>query len=208
MTGLGTAEAMRNRVIERYEGTTLARGAADDYEGQLRVRHLAAGVEVASELHELIHEVLDPNYPNINPHRVRMVFVDRNEQVLKELNLALRRTVRKKLADLQIEVINKVKAQEITAGKVVLDDGWEIESENAIWTAGFRASEKLDDLDLPHDERKGLKVHAYMRVEGNDNVWGIGDCVASVDEDGDRSRATPRPPSSRGGPSLGTCWPP
>jgi NADH:ubiquinone reductase (H+-translocating) len=89
-------------------------------------------------------------------------------------------------------VINGVKAKEITADKVVLDDGREIATENAIWTAGFRASEKLDDFDLPHDEHRGLKVDAYMRVEGHDNVWGIGDCTANVQKDG-----TPVPPNAQ-----------
>ena len=118
--------------------------------------------------------------------------MDRNEQILKELDPALRRTARKKLADLEIEVISKVKAKEITAEKVILDDGREIATENAIWTAGARASERLDDLDLPHDDRKGLKVDAFMRVEGHDNVWGIGDCAANVEEDG-----TPVPPNAQ-----------
>ncbi len=199
MKGIGTAEEIRNRVIERYEETTLARGEVPDSKLTFVViGGGATGVEVASELHELVHEVLAPDYPNLNPHRVRIVLVDRNDQILKELDPALQRTARKKLADLQIEVINKVKAQEITAHKVVLDDGREIETENAIWTAGFRASEKLDNLGLPHDERKGLKVDACMRVEGHDNVWGIGDCAANVEEDG-----TPVPPNAQAATQQG-----
>jgi NADH dehydrogenase len=193
MTGIRTAEEIRNRVIERYEETTLARGEVPDSRLTFVViGGGATGVEVASELHELVHEILAPDYPNINPHRVRIVLVDRNEQILKELDPALRRTARKKLADLRIEVINNVKAEEITADKVILDDGREIAAENAIWTAGFRASEKLDALGLPHDEHKGLKVDAYMRVEGYDNVWGIGDCTANVDKDG-----KPVPPNAQ-----------
>jgi NADH dehydrogenase len=184
MKGIGTAEAIRNRVIERYEETILARGEVPDSKLTFVViGGGATGVEVASELHELVHDILPPDYPNINPRRVRIVLVDRNEGILKELDPALRRTARKKLADLQIEVINNARAQEITADNVILDDRREIETENAIWTAGFRASEKLDDLGLPHDERKGLTVDAYMRVEGCDNVWGIGDCAANMNKD-------------------------
>jgi NADH:quinone reductase (non-electrogenic) len=193
MKGIGTAEEIRNRVIERYEETTLARGEVPDSKLTFVViGGGATGVEVASELHELVHEILAPDYPNINPHRIRIVLVDRNEQILKELDPALRRTARKKLAELRIEVINNVKAQEITADKVILDDGREIETENAIWTAGFRASEKLDDLGLPHDARTGLKVDAYLRVEGYDNVWGIGDCAATIEKDGN-----PVPPNAQ-----------
>src|SRR3712207_3931933 len=193
MKGIGTAEAIRNRVIERYEETTLERGEVPNSKLTFVViGGGATGFEVASELHELVHEILAPDYPNINPRRVRIFLVDRNEQILKELDPALRRVARKKLADLEVEVINNVKAQEITAEKVILDDGREIETENAIWTAGFRASAKLDDLGLPYDERKGLKVDAYMRVEGHDNVWGIGDCAANVDRDG-----KPVPPNAQ-----------
>jgi NADH:ubiquinone reductase (H+-translocating) len=193
MKGIGTAEKIRNRVIERYEETTLARGEVPDSKLTfVIIGGGATGVETASELHELIHGVIAPDYPNINPHRTRIILVDRNEQVLKELDPALRRTARKKLAELDIQVINKVKAREITAEKVVLDDGREILAENAIWTAGARASERLDDLDLPHEERRGLKVDPFMRVEGHDNVWGVGDCAANVQKDG-----TPVPPNAQ-----------
>ncbi len=91
-------------------------------------------------------------------------------------------------------MINNVKAKEITAEKVILDDGNEIEAENVIWTAGARASVKLEDIDLPSDERKGLRVDAYCRVEGQENVWGIGDCAANVDSNGN-----PIPPNAQAG---------
>ena len=193
MTGIGTAEKIRNRVIERYEETTLADGDVPDSRLTfVIIGGGATGVETASELHELVHDVLAPDYPNIDPHRVRIVLVDRNEQVLKELDPALRRTARKKLAQIEVEVISKVKAKEIAAEKVILDDGREIATENAIWTAGARASERLDDFDLPHDERRGLEVDAFMRVEGHDNIWAVGDCAANVEEDG-----TPVPPNAQ-----------
>jgi NADH:quinone reductase (non-electrogenic) len=193
MKGIGTAEEIRNRVIERYEETTLARGEVPDSKLTFVViGGGATGVETASELHQLVHEVLAPDYPNIDPHRVRIILIDANKEILKELDPALRRTARKKLAELHIEVINKVKAREITAEKVILDDGREIETENPIWTAGARASERLDDFDLPHDRRKGLEVDAYMRVKGHENVWGVGDCAANVQEDG-----SPVPPNAQ-----------
>lgn len=191
--GISAAEAIRNRVIERYEETTLARGEVPDSRLTFVViGGGATGVEVAAELHALVHDILAPDYPNINPYRVKIVLVDSNEQILKELDPALRRTARKKLADLRIEVRNRVKAREIKADRVILSDGEEIPTENAVWTAGARASEKLDDLPLPADERKGLKTDVFMRVEGHENVWGVGDCAATVEEDG-----TPVPPNAQ-----------
>jgi NADH dehydrogenase len=191
--GIGAGEEISNRVIERYEETTLAHGKVPDSKLTFVViGGGATGVEVASEMHSLVRDLLVPDYPNISPHHVKIILVDRNKEILKELDPALRRVARKKLADLQIEVINNVKAREITADRVILDDGSEIETENVIWTAGARASVKLDDLEFPHDERKGLSVDRFMRVEGHDNVWGIGDSAANVDELGE-----PVPPNAQ-----------
>lgn len=191
--GLSAGEDIVNRVIERYEETTLARGEVPDSRLTFVViGGGATGVEVASELHSLVHDLLVPDYPNISPHRVKIILVDANKEVLKELDPALRRIARKKLADLHIEVINNVRAQEVTADRVILNDGRELAAENVIWTAGARASVKLEELPLPHDERKGLEVDRCMRVVGHDNVWGIGDCAANVDEKGD-----PVPPNAQ-----------
>ncbi len=191
--GIDAGERICNRVIERYEETTLVGGDVPDSKLTFVViGGGATGVEVASELHSLVHDLLVPDYPNIDPHRVEILLVDANREILKELDPALRRVARKKLTDLHVEVLNNVRAQEVTAGKVVLNDGLEIETENVIWTAGARASVKLDDLPFPHDERKGLEVDRFMRVVGHDNVWGIGDSAATVDEKGE-----PVPPNAQ-----------
>ncbi len=191
--GIGAGEEITNKVIERYEETTLVHGEVP--ESKLTFVVIgggATGVEIASELHSLVRDLLVPDYPNIDPRSVKIILVDRNKEILKELDPALRRVARKKLADLQIEVINNVKAKEITAERVILDDGREIATENVIWTAGARASVKLDDLDFPHDERRGLLVDRFMRVEGHEDVWGIGDSAANVDEHGE-----PVPPNAQ-----------
>ena len=197
--GIGAGEAICDRVIERYEETTLAGGDVPDSKLTFVViGGGATGVEVAAELHNLLQELLVPDYPNIDPDRPKIILVDANKEILKELDPALRRVARMKLHDLRIKVINNVKAKEVRADSVLLTDGREIASENVIWTAGARASTKLDELPFPHDERKGLAVDRYMRVEGHDNVWGIGDCAATVDDER-RTRAPQRPGRRAGG---------
>ncbi len=191
--GIGAGEEICDRVIERYEETTLAGGDVPDSKLTFVViGGGATGVEVAAELHNLLRELLVPDYPNIHPDRAQIVLIDANKEVLKELDPALRRVAQMRLHDLRIRVINNAKAREVKADRVILDDGREIASENVIWTAGARASKKLDDLPFPHDERKGVAVDRFMRVEGYDNVWAVGDCAATVDEDG-----TPVPPNAQ-----------
>lgn len=191
--GIGAGEEICDRVVERYEETTLAGGDVPDAKLTFVViGGGSTGVEVAAELHNLLQELLVPDYPNIDPYRPKIILVDANKEVLKELDPALRRVAQSKLHDLRIEVINNVKAREVRADSVILNNGREIASENVIWTAGTRASAKLDDLPFPHDERRGLAVDRFMRVEGHDDVWGVGDCAATVNEDG-----TPVPPNAQ-----------
>jgi len=193
MRGLADAERIRNRVIERFEEVTLARDEAEtvDYEPPkskltfVVIGGNATGVEIASELHSLAHQTLAPDYPTIDMNRVRIMLVDSNEEVLKELDDALRRAARRHLEELGVEVINNARAQEVTADKVILDDGQEIEAENVIWTAGNRASVKVDVLDLPLQGEDGIETDEYMRVPGKENVWAIGDCAANLDKDGE-----------------------
>ena len=190
--GIDAGERICNRVIERYEETTLEGDVPDSKLTFVVIGGGATGVEVASELHSLVHDLLVPDYPNISPHRVKIILVDANPEILKELDPALRRVARKKLADLHVEVLNNVRAQEVTDENVILNDGREIATQNVIWTAGARASVTLDDLPFPHDERNGLEVDRFMRVVGHENVWGVGDSAATVDEKG-----RPVPPNAQ-----------
>ena len=202
MKGLADAERIRNRMIERFEEVTLARDEASETDGGDEIPESkltfvvigggSTGVEIASELHSLAHKTLAPDYPTIDMNRVKIVLVDSNEEVLKELDPALRRAARRHLEDLEIEVINEVRAEEVTADRVLLDDGQEIETENVVWTAGNRASAKTEDLGLPVQGEKGIETDEYMRVKGYDNVWAIGDCAANVDKDGE-----PVPPNAQ-----------
>ena len=75
--GHRAGEEIRDRVIERYEETTLAGGEIPDSKLTfIVIGGGATGVEVASELHSLVQDLLVPDYPNIDPHRVKIILVD------------------------------------------------------------------------------------------------------------------------------------
>ena len=188
MRGVEDAERVRNRVIERFEEVSLMRDEVP--ESKLTFVVIgggATGVEVASEIHSLVHEALAPDYPNIDPHRVRVYLLEALPNILPELDPALRRAARTRLVNERIEVMTGAMAEEITANCVKLKGGRDIASENVIWTAGNRPNVAIHDLGLPFDERTGIKVDLTLRVEGHMDIWAIGDCAAVQDvrqEDG------------------------
>src|ERR671917_2347828 len=182
MRGVEDAERIRNRVIERFEEISLIRGEVP--EAKLTFVVIgggATGVETASEIHTLVHENLAPDYPNIDPHRVRIVLLEALPHILPELDPALRRAARARMVNQRIEVMTNAMAEEITADCVKLKGGNNISSENVIWTAGNRPNLGIEAGDLPVSDRTGIKVDEYLRVEGYQNVWAIGDCAAVQD---------------------------
>jgi NADH:ubiquinone reductase (H+-translocating) len=182
MRGVEDAERIRNRVIERFEEVSLIRGEVPPSRLTFVViGGGATGVETASEIHTLVHENLAPDYPNIDPHRVRIILLEALPHILPELDPALRRAARARMVNQRIEVMTKAMAEEITADCVKLKGGRNIDSENVIWTAGNRPNVGVEADGLPVDERIGIKVDGYLRVEGRSNVWAIGDCAAVPD---------------------------
>jgi NADH dehydrogenase len=188
MRGVADAERIRNRVIERFEEVSLTRGEVPQSKLTFVVIGAGAtGVETAAEIHTLVHENLAPDYPNIDPHRVRIYLIEGLPNILPELDPALRRAAHARMVSQRIEVMTNTLAEEITADCVKLKDGDSIPSENVIWTAGNRPNLNIDVGDMPVDQRTGIKVDRYLRVEGYRDIWSIGDCAAVVDirqEDG------------------------
>jgi NADH:ubiquinone reductase (H+-translocating) len=192
MRGVEDAERIRNRVIERLEEVSLIRGDAPASKLTFVViGGGATGVEVASEIDTLVHENLAPDYPNIDPHRVRIVLLEALPNILSELDPVLRKAARARLVNQRIEVMTNMMAEEISGNCVKLKGGQEIPSENVIWTAGNRPNVGLEGEDLPIDPRNGIKVDQYLRVEGYADLWAIGDCAAVVDVRSEDSKMVP-----------------
>lgn len=184
--GISEAMSLRNRVIERFEEATIEGGDVPDSRLTFAVIGAGAtGVEIAANLHQLIHEILGPEYPNIDKDRFRIIILDALEHILPELDSSLRRVARSRLTSLDIEVLTETLAEEVTEEGIKLKDGGWISSENVVWTAGNRPNERLEDLNLPLDEKtNGVKVDERLRVQGRPNVWAIGDSATIPDGEG------------------------
>lgn len=192
MRGVEDAERIRNRVIERFEEVSLIRGEVPESKLTFVVIGAGAtGVEVASEIHTLVHDNLAPDYPNIDPNRVRIFLIEGLPEILPELDPSLRRAARSRLYNENIEVMTNTLAEEVIGDCVKLKGGGSIASENVIWTAGNRPNQTVTELGLPVEERTGIKVDEFLRVEGFEDVWAIGDCASVADVREDNGKVVP-----------------
>jgi NADH dehydrogenase len=179
LKGLREALQVRNTIIDRFEEAQWSRGDYDD--GLLTFVFVGGGptgVEGAAGAHDLIHNVLKPDYPDVDFDRVRLVLINSGTRILKDIDPSLANAAIHRLAAQKIEVMNDTKVTEIRPDAVVLSDGRTIVARTTVWAAGVEPGPLVKDLDVPKDARGHIVVDEYLRVKDRPGVYAVGDCIS------------------------------
>jgi NADH dehydrogenase len=177
--GLGDALRVRNHVIDCFEEAEhLDEQAPDDLLNFVVVGGGPTGVEAAADIHDLIFDVLERDYPNVDFGRVRVVLVNAGDQILKGLDSSLVNAATRRLASQRIEVINDAKVQEVRLDAVAISDGRTIPTQTTVWAAGIEPPPLVSDLDVQKDQRGRILIDQYLRVKGRPGIYAVGDCTS------------------------------
>jgi NADH:ubiquinone reductase (H+-translocating) len=182
--GLRHALQIRNQVIDCFEEAQRLRGELPG--GLLTFVFVGGGptgVEAAADTHDLIFDVLQDDYPNVDVKKVRIVLVNAGDSILKGVDPSLVRAATRRLASLRIEIVNDAKAEEVRPDAVVLSDGQTIPTRTTVWAAGVGPSPLVDSLDLEKDHRGRILIDEFLRVKSRPGVYAVGDCT-KIDYDG------------------------
>jgi NADH:ubiquinone reductase (H+-translocating) len=176
--GLRDALLVRNHVIDRFEEAEhLEDRAPDDLLTFVIVGGGPTGVEAAADTHDLIFDVLEDDYPNVDFGSVRVVLVNAGDYILKGLDAPLVHAATRRLASQRIEVINDAKVEEVRPDAVVISDGRTIPTRTTIWAAGIEPPPLVGNLDVQKDHRGRILIDQYLRVKGRSGVYAVGDCT-------------------------------
>jgi NADH dehydrogenase len=174
---------LRNHVLRELE-------AADAESDPARRRaHLSfvfvgagyAGVEALAELADLVADALR-YYPRLRGVPQRWVLVDAAPKILPEIPTRLGDYAARELAGRGVEIHVGTTLESVGSEEAVLSNGERIPSRTLVWTAGVRANPLLGELGLPLDERGRVVVDPFLRVEGRERLWALGDCAAVPNE--------------------------
>lgn len=174
---LGDAFHLRNHVLRWFEEAEL------ETDEQLRKRALTfvavgggfSGVETIAAINDMAGSVL-PFYPKARATGARMVLVHSGEQVLPELDPGLGVFARAKLQERGVEFRLNTKVCEATAEGVTLSTGETIPAGTVVCTVGNAPHPLVGQTGLPQ-ERGRILVDKFLRVQGTDNLWAIGDAA-------------------------------
>jgi NADH dehydrogenase len=186
MRELGDAIALRNHIIDCFE-TAARESDVGLVREMLRFVVIGAGptgVEVASEVRDLIDKVLVPRYPEIDTSLIEVVLVDSGERVLPGWNSAVAQSAEAQLSHLGVRVLHKARVSQIGTDWVKLSDGTKLESRTACWCAGVAASPLLALTGLALDRGGRVAVENDCRAPGHPNVFVLGDSATFPGKDG------------------------
>jgi NADH dehydrogenase len=175
---LPDAIRLRNHVLRRLEAAVAASSEAH------RRRELSfvfvgagyAGVEALAELSDLVRDALR-YYPALRREPQRWVLVDAAPKILPEIPHKLGDYAARELARRGVEIHVNTTLSAAEPHAAVLSNGARILTSTIVWTAGVRAHPFLTRFGLPLDERGRVRVDELLRVEGEANVWALGDAA-------------------------------
>jgi len=176
---LADAIHLRNRVLRELEA---ADAELDDAEAATHLTFVFvgagyAGVEALAELSDLAADALR-YYPRLRRVPQRWVLVDAAPKILPEIPTRLGDYAARELARRGVEIHVGTTVESIGERETVLSNGERITTHTVVWTAGVKASPLLGSWGLPLEERGRVRVDEYLRVEGRDRLWALGDAAA------------------------------
>ncbi|MEA3045839.1 MAG: hypothetical protein QOJ53_171 [Sphingomonadales bacterium] len=202
---LADAIWLRNHVIETLEQANATEDPArrEELLTYVFVGGGYSGLEALAELQDFAADAMD-RYPRARLHGMRWILVEAMDRVLPEVPPDLAQYALRELRGRGIDVRLGTRLEELRQDSARLSTGEEIPTRTLVWTAGVAPHPSLANLSLPLDAGGRVRVDEYMRVDGLEGVWAIGDCAAVPDPNKDRK--APCPPTAqhavRQGPAV------
>lgn len=186
MKTLSEAMGLRNALLSNLERsiTCATEQERNELQNIVIVGGGATGVEIAGVLSEMKKYVLPADYPDMDSSQLNIFLIEAGGRLLSGMSPKSSEAAEQFLRNMGVNVCLHKKVIDYRDHKVILEDGMEIPTRTFIWVSGVKAA-PIDNLPSECIGRGGrLKVDAYNRVEGMENVFAIGDqCIMTADKD-------------------------
>lgn len=139
------------------------------------------GVEVAGAIAELMQQVLDKDFHNLDLSVTRVILVERADSVLTAFDPSLRQYTEETLRRMGVEVRCDTAVARIAPDHVVFTDGTSLSTHMVVWAAGIRAGDVAENLDVARGPAGRITVASDLAIPGHPNAFAIGD-IADIDD--------------------------
>ncbi len=184
MKNVSEAMGLRNALLSNLERSVTS---SNDRERQELLNIVivgggATGVEIAGALSEMKRFVLPNDYPDMPSSLLHIHLIEASDRLLSGMSQEASAHAEKFLREMGVNILLNKRVTDYKEHKVILEDGSVIATRSFIWVSGV-AAVSIGNLNPAYIGRGGrIKVDAYNRVEGLDNVFVIGDqCIQTSD---------------------------
>ncbi len=179
MRELGDAIAVRNHVIDCFE---VAAREPDQALRQELLRFVIVGggptgVELASELQDLAHNVLLSRYPEIEASEVEVCLVQSGDRVLPGWHDMVAARSMDQLNHIGVRLVLGTRTVAVGPNSATLKNGEILASRTVCWCTGVKPPRMLVDSGLPLDRSGRVKVDRDLRIEGDQWAFCLGDAA-------------------------------
>ena len=138
------------------------------------------GVELATEMHDLLFGYIAGCYRGIAAGEIRLMVLESEPEILRGVHPKLLENAQKRLRRAGIEIRLRTQATRCFPGGVEVNGSEIIAADTVIWTAGVRAHELVEALPGPHDRIGRVIVNEHLQLEGYPEVFVVGDSSAAI----------------------------
>jgi NADH dehydrogenase len=189
LKSIDDATALRRRLLLAFERAESSTDAAE------RKRLLQfvivgagpTGVELAGAIAELAHHTLARDFRKIDPRSARIVLIEAGPRVLPTFSEPMSLYARESLRRLHVEVrvgspVTRCDPDGVTIGEGHREE--RISAATVLWAAGVAASPVGAWLGIETDRAGRIAVGPDLSIEGDPNVFVIGDAARVTDSRG------------------------
>lgn len=176
MKSTGEAVTLRNRILLNFEDALSAK--PDELPGIMNIVVVGGGptgVELSGSLAELKKNILPKDYPDMDFSQLNIYLVEAGPATLGPMSKVSQEKSQQYLESMGVRVMTNTLVQDYDGKKVTLKDGSTIPTHTLIWAAGVTGNVPpgIPPETLVRGNR--IKVDAFNRVEGLENVFAVGD---------------------------------
>jgi len=174
-----TAVTTRNHLLTMFEKASLE---ADSEKRKAMLTFIIVGggptgVETAGALSELVMHVMRKDYPRLNLKDARVILLEAGPALIAAYPDELRKATLHLLQEKNVDVRLNTKMQDFNGQRVTLADGTTIESQTLIWTAGAKAAELIDALDVEKASMGRVRIEPSLSLPRFPETFVIGDAA-------------------------------
>ncbi|SDB63392.1 NADH dehydrogenase [Flavobacteriaceae bacterium MAR_2010_188] len=184
MKTLEDALVMRNLLLQRLEK---ASRIPDKSERVPWVTMVVAGggptgVEISGIFAELRNNTIRKEFPELKNSGGRIYLVNSPAELLSPMSKKSQEYTLKTLKKMGVEVLLNTRVTGFDGEKVELSEGKPIYSRNLIWATGVIGYRFEGLPETCYERGNRVKVDAFNRVEGTENIYVIGDAAVQTSD--------------------------